>query len=247
MGRLKKIIALLVCTAFIMAFLAGPVLAKGARGGGFSSGGRSSFSSGAKGVSSPAKTYSTKSTSVSTGAKSAAPPTSGQVSGTSGAASSPAPAPAQVSQGGGANPYGKGFSTDTQSFSTPRQGSPPTLYSDYSTGTQGYSSGKGAYSTGMGSYNGTWNRESLAGGGLDKYPARPPVGVFGSPPQPPYQYHNAYWSLPWISRAFFQPNYYWTPWGYHYYAPRLLTWIVVIILVGAVVILIRNRFRVNRL
>ena len=229
MGKIRKLLSLLVCTLFILAVLAGPALAKGARGG-FSGGGRSSFSSGAKGFSSSAGSYSSKSSGATSGAKTA--------TGASGAAASPSEAP-----GGGTSSYGKGFSTDTGSFSTPRQNSPPTLQSDFSTDRQGYSTGKGSYSTGTGSYSGSWNRETMASGGLDKYPSRPPVGVFGSPPNPPYYYHNSYWGMPLLARMFFQPNYYWSPWGYHFFAPRLLTWIIAIILIGAVVILIRNRMR----
>lgn len=223
--------------------MAGPVLAKGggSKGGGFSSGGRSSFSSGAKGHSSSGSYSSApkSATSVSStsGSSTSATPGSGVSSGKAAGTS------AESTVGGGAGSYGKGFSTDTGSFSTPRQNSPPALTSDYGTGKQGFSTGKGSYSTDTGSYSGSWNRDTLAYSGMDKYPSRAPVGVFGSPPQPPYQYHNDYWAMPFLARAFFQPNYYHTPWGYHYYAPRLLTWVIAIILIGAVIILIRNKMK----
>lgn len=240
--RLKRILSLIICTAFILSFLAGPVLAKGAKGG-FSSGGRSSFSSGAKGHSSSGSSYS----STPKSAPSVSSVSGSSSSGTSGAGVSTGKAApsgtAQSTVGGGTGSYGKGYSTDTESFSTPRQNSPPSLTSDYSTNKQGFSTGTGSYSTGTGSYSGSWNRDTLASSGVDKYPARPPVGVFGSPPQPAYQYHNNYWAMPFLARAFFQPNYYHTPWGYHFYAPRLLTWVIGIILIGAVVILIRNKMK----
>lgn len=239
MTRFKKGLSLIICTLFILALLAGPALAKGAKGS-FSSGGRSSFSSGAKGYSSSGGSFSSKPGS-SSGFKSTAPSAGSSTGGGTGAASTPK-AP-ESSAAGGASSYGKGFSTDAKSFSTPRQVSPPTLYSDYSTDKQGYSTGRGSYSTGVGSYSGSWNRDTFANTGLDKYPSKPPVGIFGSPPDPPYQYHNAYWGMPWLARMFFQPNYYWTPWGYHFFAPRLLTWIVAIIIIGAVAILIRNKMR----
>lgn len=240
LGRFKKTLSLLVCTLFILSFLAGPALAKGAKGG-FSSGGRSSFSSGAKGYSSSGGSFSSKPAGAS-GVKSTAPSPGSAAGGSIPGAASSSAGP-ESSPGGGASSYGKGFSTETGSFSTPRQVSPPTLYTDYSTDKQGYSTGKGSYSTGTGSYSGSWNRDTFANTGLDKYPSKPPVGIFGSPPNPPYHYHNSYWGMPWLARMFFQPNYYWTPWGYHFFAPRLLTWIIAIILIGAVIILIRNRMR----
>ncbi|MFZ5647381.1 MAG: hypothetical protein ACOY30_07135 [Bacillota bacterium] len=247
MARFKRIITLLICTVFILSFTAGPVLAKGkgggGRSGGFSSGGRSSFSSGAKGYSSSEGSYSSPAKGYT-----GSPPAGGTTVSPAGSGVSPGNGTSsrigtESTVGGGAGSYGKGYSTETGSFSTPRQNSPPTLYSDYKTDKQGFSTGKGSYSTGTGSYSGSWNRDSYATSGMDKYPSRPPVGVFGSPPAPPYKYHNDYWGLPILARMFFQPNFYWTPWGYHYYAPRLITWIIAIILIGAVIIIIRNRLR----
>lgn len=232
MGKFKKILSLLVCTGFILALLAGPALAKGGRG--FSSGGRTSFSTGAKGYSTGGGLLSGKSTGSFTGTKSG---------GGSLTKVDSSPGTPQSTVGGGASSYGQGFGTGTGSFSTTRQGNPPTLYGDYSTGKQDYSTGTKSYSTGVGSYSGSWNRETFAASGMDKYPSKPPVGIFGSPPKPPYYYHNRYWDLPLLARLFFQPNYYWLPWGYHFFAPRLLTWIVAVILIGAVIIVIRNRLR----
>ncbi|MCL4442072.1 MAG: hypothetical protein M1609_16240 [Firmicutes bacterium] len=228
MKNLKKGLSLLICAVFILSLLAGPALAKGGKS--FSGGGRSSFSSGAKGFSSGGSfSTSPKSTSGISGGGSTSGKSTGSVP--------------ESTAGGGTGSFGKGYSTETDSFSTPRQGTPPALSSDYSTGKQGYSTGSKSYSTGTGSYAGSWNRDSYASSGADKYPSKPPVGVFGSPPQPPYYYHNNYWSMPLLSRMFFQPNYYWTPWGYHFFAPRLLTWIIAIFLIGAVFIFIKNRIR----
>jgi len=243
LARFKKFLSLITCTIFILSLMAGPVLAKGggSKGGGFSSGGRSNFSSGAKGHSSSGGSYT--STPKSSPSVSASGGSSSVTSGSGVSSGKAAGTTAESTVGGGTGSYGKGYSTDTGSFSTPRQNSPPSLTSDYTTGQQGFSTGKGSYSTGTGSYSGSWNRDALASSGMDKYPTRPPVGVFGSPPQPPYQYHNDYWAMPFLARAFFQPNYYHTPWGYHYYAPRLLTWVIAIILIGAVIILIRNKMK----
>ncbi|MFZ5649728.1 MAG: hypothetical protein ACOY4I_02580 [Bacillota bacterium] len=248
MARFKKILTLLICTVFILSFTAGPVLAKGkgggGRSGGFSSGGRSSFSSGAKGYSTSGGSYSSPARESQSGsAPAGGAPVGAAGSGASPGSGSSSRSGAESTVGGGTGSYGKGYSTETGSFSTPRQNSPPTLYSDYKTGREGFSTGKDSYSTGMGSYSGSWNRDSYASTGMDKYPSRPPVGVFGSPPAPPYKYHNDYWSLPFLARMFFQPNFYWTPWGYHYYAPRLITWIIATVVIVAVIIIIRNRLR----
>jgi hypothetical protein len=66
----------------------------------------------------------------------------------------------------------------------------------------------------------------------DLFPQKQPVGIFGSPPRDPYYYNNYYWGMPWWSRMFFQPNYYYSPWGYHYFAPRMLTWLLFLGLLG---------------
>lgn len=222
MGRLKKTLALLICLVVALALVAGPAFAKGV-----SSGGRSSFSSGSKGVSS-SKSYSSGSSGYSSksssggGAASTAPSTSSSSSKTSGTAGD--------SASSSSSSYGKGYSTDTQDFSTPRQGTPPATTKDYSTGKSGYSTGTGSYTTDRQSYKGTWDRSVSPES--DIFPQKQPVGVFGSPPYDPYYYHNSYWGAPLWTRMLFQPNYYYTPWGYHYYAPRLLTWIVALGLLG---------------
>lgn len=249
MLRFKKILTLLICTIFILSITAGPLLAKGkgggGRGGGFSSGGRSTFSSDAKGHSVSGGGYSSsakKSKQVSAPAAGAAVGTAAG-SGASQGSGAPSRSGTESTVGGGTGSYGKGYGTDTESFSTPRQNSPPTLSSDHKTGREGLSTGKDSYSTAMGSYSGSWNRDSYASAGMDKHPSKPPVGIFGSPPAPPYKYHNDYWNMPLLARMFFQPNFYWTPLGYHYYAPRLITWIAAIILIGVVVIIIRNKIK----
>ena len=236
MAYLKKVCSLLISIVLILSLLIGPAMAKGFKGGGFSSGGRSSFSSGAKGFSSSGGLFGSKSSGASSSTRSSAS--------TSVGSSGTAP---KSTVGGGASSYGNGYGSDTGSFSTPRQNSPPALTSDFSTNRPGYSSGTGSYSTGTGSYNGGWNRDTFKTSGMDQYPSKAPVGIFGSPPKPPYYYHNQYWGLPLMARMFFQPNYYWTPWGYHFFAPRLITWIIAIFLVGAVVILMKNRIRGSRL
>lgn len=220
MGRLKKTLALLICLVMAMSLAAAPAFAKGVKGGG-----RSSFSSGSKGISS-GKSFSTGISSYSS-----KPAGSGGVVKTTPPAneSPPAGTSASSSPSGGTS-YGKGYSTDTQSFSTPRQGNPPATYQDYQTGKTGFSTGTGSYTTGRQSYNGTWDRTVSPEN--DRFPSKPPVGIFGSPPLPPYYYHNYYWGMPWWMHLFFQPNYYYMPWGYHYYAPRLLTWIIVLGLLG---------------
>lgn len=229
MAKFKKSLSLLILSIFVLSLLAGPALAKGAKG--FSGGGRKSFSSGAKG-------FSGNSSNSGGGFFSSKP--SGNASGGKTDAS---PAP-ESSVGGGASSYGKGYTTsEGQGFSTPRQNSPPTLYSDHSTGKQGYSTAKSSYSTGVGSYSGSWNRETYAKGGLDKYPAKAPVGIFGSPPRPPYYYHNYYWGMPWLAHMFFQPNYFYTPWGYHFFAPRLISWIILMFIVAGLIFFIKNKFR----
>lgn len=233
MLKFKKSITLCILSIFILSLLAGPALAKGAKGG-FSGGGRKSFSSSAKGYSSSSKSGGFFS-DFSQGSK-----PSGSASGDGAVKTTPS-APAD-SPGGGTSSYGKGYTTsEGGGFSTPRQNSPPTLYSDYNTGKQGYSTGKTSYGTGTGSYSGSWNRETYSTGGLDKYPSKSPVGIFGSPPRPPYYYHNYYWGLPWLAHLFFQPNYYYTPWGYHFFAPRLLSWIILLFVVGGVIIFIKNK------
>lgn len=222
MGRLKKSLALLICLVVAISLLAGPAFAKG-----FSGGGRSSFSSGSKGLSS-GKSFSSGKSSYSGKSTGSA--------GADGAAETAPSAPATPSTGAanstpsGGTSYGKGYSTDTQNFSTPRQGNPPTLTQDYKTGKSDFSTGAGSYSTGRQSYNGTWDRSVSPES--DRFPQRQQVGIFGSPPQPPYYYHNNYWGMPWWTHLFFQPNYYYTPWGYHYYAPRLLTWLIGLGLLG---------------
>ena len=228
MAKYKKSLSLLILSIFVLALLAGPALARGARG--FSGGGRTSFSSGAKGFSS--------SSSKSGGGFFSSKPSSN----TSGTKADTSSVP-ESSVGGGTSSYGKGYTAqEGKGFSTPRQNSPPTLNSDYSTGKQGYTTGKNSYSTGTGSYAGSWNRETYSNGGLDKYPTKAPVGIFGSPPQPPYYYHNYYWGLPWLAHMFFQPNYYHSPWGYHFFAPRLISWILLFVIVGAVIIFIKNKY-----
>jgi hypothetical protein len=100
------------------------------------------------------------------------------------------------------------------------------MYQDYQTGKTGYSTGQGSYSTNRQSYNGTWDRSVSPDS--DLFPQKQPVGIFGSPPRDPYYYNNYYWGMPWWSRMFYQPNYYYSPWGYHFFAPRLLTWFLLL-------------------
>jgi len=226
--RAKKILAALVCLLFMLTLFAAPALAKssGSKGGGFSSGGRSSFSSGSKGSPSTGKSYSSGSSSYS----------SKPSTGTSGSSSgSPAPSSqsSSVGSGSGSAPNtssSKGYTTETKDFSTPRQGSPPAMYQDYQSGKGDYSTGTQSYTTGRQSFSGTWDR--TVSPEIDRFPRKAPVGIFGSPPQPPYYYHNNYWGLPLWQRMLFQPNYYHTPWGYRYYAPRILGWVVFLGLLG---------------
>lgn len=231
MVKFKKSLTLCILSIFILSLLAGPVLARGAKGG-FSGGGRKSFSTGAKGYSSSSQSGGF---SGFFGSKS-----SGN---TSGGGNANTPSAPESSAGGGTSSYGKGYTTsEGGGFSTPRQNSPPTLYSDYGTGQKGYSTGKSSYGTGVGSYSGSWNRETFSGG-LDKYPSKSPVGIFGSPPKPPYYYHNYYWGLPWFTHLFFQPNYYYTPWGYHFFAPRLISWILLLIVIAGAIYFIKNKMK----
>ncbi|MDF9408947.1 MAG: hypothetical protein A4E52_01300 [Pelotomaculum sp. PtaB.Bin013] len=234
MSCLKKTLGLLVCLALVLSLLAGPALAKG-----FSSGGRSSFSSGSKSTSS-GKSYSSSTSSYSSkSAKSGAADTAAPSS------SGSQPTGASTSNSSSADTSkGKGYTTETQDFSTPRQGSPPALSQDYQTGKSGYSTGNSSYSTGKTSYNGTWDRTLSPES--DRFPAQRQVGVFGSPPQPPYYYHNRYWSMPAWSHLFFTPNYYYTPWGYHYFMPSLLTWVIILGLLGLCGYLIYRHLKRSR-
>jgi hypothetical protein len=126
-----------------------------------------------------------------------------------------------------------------QSFSTPRQAGPPAMYRDYGTGVQSYSTGRKSYDTGRASYSG--------GGVPDvartRNPDRPPVAVFGPAPQPPEYYHDYYWGLPLWLRLFFRPVYWWTPWGYHFFAPRLLAWLLLLGLVAVGALYLLGKFR----
>lgn len=222
MGCLKKTLGLLVCLVLVLSLLAGPALAKG----GFSSGGgRSSFSSSSKSTSS-GKNYSS-----STSSYSSKPAKSGTADTAAPSASESQPTGTSTNNSSSADTSkGKGYTTDTQDFSTPRQGNTPALSQDYQTGKSGYSKEKSSYTTGKTSYNGTWDR--TVSPESDLFPAQRQVGVFGSPPQPPYYYHNRYWSMPVWSHLFFTPNYYYTPWGYHYFMPSLLTWVLILGLLG---------------
>ena len=220
MGHLKKPLAILICLVVALSLLAGTAFAKGSVGGG-----RSSFSSGSKGVTS-GKSYSTSQSNYSskpaTGSGTQSPAPAGSGTASSGTSASSAPS--------SGTSYGSGYSTGTNDISTPRQGNPPTMYQDYQTGKSGYSTGQGSYSTNRQSYNGAWDRSVSPES--DRFPQKQPVGIFGSPPQNPYYYNNSYWGMPWWSRMFFQPNYYYTPWGYHYFAPRLFTWLLTLGLLG---------------
>jgi hypothetical protein len=219
-----------------MALLAGPVLAKGSGGksGGFSSGGRSSFSSGSK-ASPP-----TTSKSPTAGRSSFSSPLPGSGASGSGLAdtgsgSGSGTAGKNLSSGSGgpvtgADSYGKGYTTGTGGFSTPRATAPPSLTGDYSGQRQDVSSDRASFGGSRPSYSGTWDRSAAQK--QDRYPSSPPVGVFGAPAEPPYYYHNQYWGLPWYARMFFQPNYYSTGWGYDYFEPRILTWLVVLLAVA---------------
>ncbi|MHB8985342.1 MAG: hypothetical protein ACYC38_05325 [Eubacteriales bacterium] len=214
MLRVKKILAVAICLLFALGSIAAPAFAKG-----FSSGGRTSFSSGAKGFSSGSKSYSSGGSSFF--GKTPSSP--------SGSSSTGAPATPDAGATGGASSV-KGYSTGTKDFSTPRDGSPQALYKDYSTGQKDYSTGRTSYTTGRPSYSGAWDRSAEPES--DRFPKKSPVGVFGSPAQSPYYYHNYYWGMPFWYHFLFQPNYYHTPWGYHYFAPRILTWVILLGLLG---------------
>lgn len=134
---------------------------------------------------------------------------------------------APVPSSGSSNTKG---SSGGRSFFTPRPSSPPSLQQDYTTGRKSFVSPRTSFTTRQPSYTGTWDRSTA--GTNDKYPEKPQVRVYGSPPHPPYYYHNYYWSLPWYYHLFFTPDHYYTPWGYHYYAPRFLTWILLFILLA---------------
>jgi hypothetical protein len=219
--RLFKYAAFAVCFIFFLA-AASPALAKG-----FSSGGRSSFSSG--------KSFSSG-RSYSTGGRSFTTPKA--VSSPAGGESAASSASGSAGRTVGSSPRNS-FTTGTKSFSTPRQDNPPAMYQDYSTGAQSYSTGRRSYETGRTSYSGSGVPDLER----TKYPARPPVTVFGPAPQPPEYYHDYYWGLPFWARLFFNPYYYWTPWGYHFFAPRLLTWLLLLCLLGLGAFYLLNRFR----
>lgn len=259
-------LAWLCLLAFLLATLVWPTvaLARGGRGS-FSGGGRSSFSSAPRGggFSSSHSSYSSSSSSKSWGGFFGSSSSSTQSgSGLSGTTSGSAvtggktatpgaappkhsPAPAVTgSPGGGQHSAGGGYSTGQQSFSTPRSSTPPTLSQDYGQAGGSYRTGQTSYRTTTGSYSGSWDLPSYQD--KIKYPYKPPVGVYGKVPQPPYYYHDYYWSLPWYTRLFFQPNYYYTPFGYHYFAPRLLTWFITLLVLAIVIIGLVNRARPKR-
>ncbi|WP_018086890.1 hypothetical protein [Desulfurispora thermophila] len=235
----QKRLAWLCLLAFVLAALVWPgvALARGGRGG-FSGGGRSSFSSAPRGggFSSSHSSYS----SSSGGSK-------GWLSGFFGSSSSSksssglSSTASDSSPGGGQHSAGGGYSTDRQSFATPRSSTPPSLSKDFGQTGGGYSTGTTSYRTATGSYSGSWDLPAYQD--KIKYPYKPPVGVYGKVPKPPYYYHDYYWSLPWYARAFFQPNYYYTPFGYHYYAPRLLTWFITLLVLAAVIYWLVKRMR----
>lgn len=213
---------------FLLVVAAGPALARG----GFSSGGRSSFSSSAGRSFSSGHSYSSGGRSF------------GGFFGSSKAPPAPVETPGPSSGTGGSSAgtsFGRGYSTGTGSFSTPRQVNPPTLYHGYSSGPGSYSTGQPGYNTGRSSYNG--GGVPNTGSGQMRFPAKPPVGVFGPAPQPPAYYHNYYWGMPLWMHLFFQPNYYYTPWGYHFFAPRLLTWLALFCLGGLAVSYLIDRAR----
>jgi len=43
--------------------------------------------------------------------------------------------------------------------------------------------------------------------GRSRYPDLPPVVVIGTPPMPPWYYHDLYWGMPWYLRIWYQPVY----------------------------------------
>lgn len=215
------LLILLLCTA------AHPALAKG-----FSSGGRSGFSSG-KGFSSGSG-YAGGGRSFSSRPAAAVPSTpSTAPSGGRDFLSGPA------AKSGAASPSRESFSTGRESFSTPRQATPPAMYRDYSTGAQGYTTGRRSYESGRASYSGSGAPDQ----GKTAHPEKPPVSVSGPAPRPPEYYHDYYWSLPFLLRFFFLPHYVWTPWGYHFFAPRLLAWLVLLCLLGLLAIYLLERAR----
>ncbi len=215
--------------SFILLFLllcmaaAYPATAKG-----FSSGGRSGFSSG-KGFSSGSG-YSTGGRSFSSRPAAPAPgaPSGGRdfLSGT-------------ASKNGAAAPSRESFSTGRESFSTPRQATPPAMYRDYRTERQGYATGRESFETGRSSYGGS----GVPDLGRTAHPGKPPVTVSGPAPRPPEYYHDYYWGLPFFLRFFFLPHYLWTPWGYHFFAPRLLAWLLLLCLLGLLVFYLAGRAR----
>lgn len=244
-GRFFKVAAFACALFFFLAAAACPALAKGFSTGGragFSSAGKSfssgrGYSSGGRSFASPAPSSRTGTAAPSsTGGRSLAGGASGGegasaaggANGTSGAAGEASGLPSRESYAGG-----------RESFSTPRQANPPAMYQDYSTGGSSYTTGRPSYSTGRSSYSGGGFPDL----GKTRYPAKPPVGVFGPAPQPPEYYHDYYWSLPFLMRLFFCPAYYWTPWGYHFFAPRLLTWLLLFCLLGLGALSIAERAR----
>ncbi|MDN5327092.1 MAG: hypothetical protein PWP41_1788 [Moorella sp. (in: firmicutes)] len=211
----KKLVALIVCLFFTLGLWPAPALAKGFSGGraSFSGGGRS-FSVRSSGFAS-SKSFSSPGSSSKVSIPAAPAPSSSK-------GFTPPSAPSSSS--------GKGFTSGGRSFSTPRQTTPPSLTGDYQTGRKAFASQRSSYTTSRPSYTGTWDRTTAAA--QDKYPRRPTVEVYGSPPQPPYYYHNYYWGLPWWQHLLFGPQYYYAPWGYHYYVPRFLTWFLLLALLG---------------
>ncbi|MQL53648.1 hypothetical protein GFC01_15545 [Desulfofundulus thermobenzoicus] len=219
--------ALLLALILVLVAAVGPALAKGGRGG-FSSGGRSSFSGSAgfssgKGFSTGGRSFTSSGGSKSSVSAPAAVDGGRSFTGTGlGGAGNGA---TQTAPSAGSS-YGRGYTINRDSFSTPRTGTPPTLYQDQRSTRQDYSTDRTGYTSGRQSYTGTWDRAAYTQ--YDRYPRRPPVGIYGSPPQPPWYYHNYYWGLPWWMHLLFQPNYYYTPWGYHFFAPRILTWLMLL-------------------
>lgn len=224
--RARKLVAFLLLFLFLCTAVAYPALAKG-----FSSEGRSSFSAG-KSFSS-GRSYSSGGRSFST-RPSATPEAPASVNGggrdfLSGA----------TKKNGASAPSRESYSTSRESFSTPRQATPPAMYRDYSTERQSYTTGQKSFETGRTSYSGTGFPDTSK----TRHPEKPPVAIAGPAPRPPEYYHDYYWDLPLLLRLLFLPRYYWTPWGYHFFAPRLVTWLLLLCLVGILVFYLANRAR----
>lgn len=209
---------------FLLAVAAEPALARGS----FSTGGRAGFSTSA------GRGFSTGS-GFSGGGRSF-----GGIFGSTRAAPA-SPASGSLAGGSAASPGG-GYSTGKTGFSTPRASSPPAMYRGYGTDTDSYGTGRTSYSTGRGSYSGGGTPAS----GQLRFPDAPPVGVFGPAPQPPAYYQHYYLGLPWWMHLLFQPNYYYTPWGYHFFTPRLLTWLALFCLLGLAFCYLMERVRRRR-